>query len=50
MRREREQVLREAIVDLPRDAGSLLGDRPADLGVPDGAPGADEHQGEGEQA
>ena len=42
MRRDGEEVLRETVVDLARDARTLLGDGPAELGVADRAPDADE--------
>ena len=38
MRREREEVLRETVVDLARDARALLGDRAPELGSADRAP------------
>ena len=49
LRGEREQVLREAVVDLPRDARALLGDGAAELGLADRAPHADEQHDEREQ-
>ena len=50
MRRDGEEVLREAVVDLPRDAGALLGDGAPELGELDRAPGADEDDDVGEHA
>ena len=50
VRREREQVLREAVVDLPRDPCSLFGDGASELGVADRAPDADQQHAVGEQA
>ena len=49
VRRHREQVLREAVVDLPRDARALLGDRAAELGDADRPPDADDQHDVGEQ-
>ena len=42
LRRDREQVLRETVVDLARDARALVRDRPAELGLGDRPPHADE--------
>ena len=50
VRRDREQVLREAVVDLARDARALLGDGAAELGEADRPPDADEQDAVGEQA
>ncbi len=50
MHRQREQVLGESVVDLPRHAGTLLCDGTAELRRADRAPRADEHQREGKQA
>src|SRR5581483_2781466 len=47
VRRKREQVLGETVVDLPRDACALLGDGAAELRGADRAPGSDEDDGEG---
>ena len=49
LRRDREQVLREPVVDLARDARALLGDGTPELGRPDRAPDADEQDRVGEQ-
>ena len=50
MRRDGEQVLREPVVDLARDARPLLGDRAPELGEADRAPDADEQHAVREQA
>ena len=50
MRRDGEEVLREAVVDLARHARSLLRDRAPELGEADRAPDADEQHAVGEQA
>ena len=50
MRGDREEILREPVVDLACDAGALLRDRTAELRRADRPPGADEHQREGEEA
>ena len=50
VRRDGKEVLREAVVDLARDAGSLLGDGTAELGEADRAPDADEQDAVAEQA
>src|SRR5919198_737530 len=42
VRRDREQVLREPVVDLARHSGALLGDGAAEFGEADRAPDADE--------
>ena len=42
MRRDREQVLRQPVVDLPSDTGPLFCNRSAELGEADGPP----HTGE----
>ena len=42
VRRDREEILREAVVDLARDACTLLGDSASELGELDRAPRADE--------
>ena len=44
VRRDGKEILREAVVDLARDARALLRDRAAELGEADRAPGADEDQ------
>ena len=46
VRRDGEEILREAVVDLARHARSLLGDRAAELGEADRAPRADEDHGD----
>ena len=50
MRRDREQVLRQAVVDLARDARALLGDRAAELGEADRPPDAHEQDAVREHA
>ena len=50
MCRYREQVLREAVVDLPCHACALLGDGPPELGVADRPPDADEQHRVREEA
>ena len=50
VRRDREQVLREPVVDLARHARALLGDRAPELGEADRAPHADEQDAVREQA
>ena len=50
MRRDREEVLREPVVDLARDARALLRDGAAELGAADRAPDADEQHAVREQA
>src|SRR5437016_578168 len=50
VRRDREEVLREPVVDLPRDPGTLLGDGAAELRGADRAPDADEQHAVGEHA
>ena len=50
VRRDGEEVLREAVADLARDACSLLGDRAAELGEPDRAPRADQEHAVCDQA
>ena len=49
MRGDGEEVLREAVVDLPRDPRALLGDRTAELGEADRPPDAHEQDSVGEQ-
>ena len=46
--RDCKEVLRETVVDLPRDACALLGHRAPELGESNRAPGADENQEVGE--
>ena len=50
MRRDREQILRQAVVDLARYARPLLRDGAAELGRADRPPGAHEHQPESKEA
>ena len=50
VRRDREQVLGQSVVDLARDARPLLRDGAPELGEADGPPRADEHDREREQA
>ena len=50
MRRDGEEVLCEAVVDLPGNACSLLGNGPPELGEADRAPHADEQKPVAEQA
>ena len=47
--RDRKQVLRQAVVDLSRDACALLGHGPAEFGEADRAPDADQQHAVGEQ-
>ena len=49
MRRDREQVLRQAVVDLACDTGALLRDRAPELGVTDRPPDTDEQHAVGEE-
>ena len=49
MRRDREEVLRQAVVDLARDARPLLGHRTAELGVTDRPPDTEEQDAVREQ-
>ena len=49
VRRDGEEVLREPVVDLARDARPLLRDRAPELGVADRPPDADEQDPVGEQ-
>ena len=48
VRRDREQVLGEPVVNLARNTGTLLGDRPSELGAADRPPHADEQDAVGE--
>ena len=50
MRRDREQVLREPVVDLACDPRTFLGDGPPELREPDRAPHADEQDAVRQQA
>ena len=50
MRRHREEILRETVVDLARDARALLCDGTSELGELNRAPGADENHDEREHA
>ena len=50
MRRDREEVLGEPVVDLARDARPLVGDGAPELGGADRAPDADEQDAVREQA
>src|SRR5207244_4042585 len=47
--RDGEEVLRETVMDLARDAGPLLGDCPSELGGSDRPPDADQQDAVGEQ-
>ncbi len=50
LRREREQILREPVVDLARNPRPLLGDGSPELGAADRTPDADEQDDEREDA
>jgi len=50
VRRDGEEILREAVMDLARDAGAFLGDRASELREANRAPDADEQDAEGEDA